>query len=139
MLIPAFKRLLKTDYAQQFQQMIETLSYSINNAIESLNNALANNVTLQSNIACTVKTFTIQVDSTGKPTTTTTFPLTFKGTCAGLSVLNAINTTNSGSYPTGGVFVSFSQTQNGIQLNNVTGLEANNQYSITLVAWSASQ
>jgi len=135
MLIPAFKRLLKTDYAQQFQQMIETLSYSINNAVESLNTAMANNVSLKDNVLCTVKTFNVQVDSTGKPTTSTTFPLTFKGTCLGVSLINIINSTNSSSYPTSGVTISYSQTQNGIQLNNITGLATNNTYSITVIAW----
>jgi len=96
---------------------------------------MTNNVSLQDNILCTVKTFTVQVDSTGKPTTSTTFPLTFTGTCAGISLINIINTTTSGAYPPGGVTVSFSQTQNGIQINNITGLAAMNNYSITIVAW----
>lgn len=135
MQIPSFKRLLKTDYAQQFQQMIETLSYSINNAVESLNTAMTNNVSLQDNILCTVKTFTVQVNANGAPTTTTTFPLTFKGTCLGISLINIINTSTSGVYPPGGVTVSFSQTQNGIQINNITGLTAMTNYSITLIAW----
>lgn len=135
MIIPSFKRLLKTDYAQQFQQMIETLSYSVNNAVESLNNAMDNNVSLQDNILCTVKTFTVQVDSTGTPTTSTTFPLTFTGTCLGISLINIINTTTSGTYPTGGVTISFSQTAKGIQINNITGLVAMNNYSVTLIAW----
>lgn len=138
MKLPSFKRLLKTDYAQQFQQMIETLSYSINNAVEALNNALSNNVSLQDNVLCTVKTFTVQVDSTGAPTTSTTFPLTFTGTCLGISLINIINSTTSGSYPTGGVTVSFSQTKNGIQINNITGLIAMNNYSVTIVAWGSS-
>lgn len=137
MKLPSFKRLLKTDYAQQFQQMIETLSYSINNAVEALNTALNHNVSLQDNVFCTVKTFNIQVDSAGTPSTSTTFPLTFTGTCLGVSLINIINTTNSIGYPTSGVTVSFSQTQNGIQINNITGLIPMNKYSLTIVAWGS--
>jgi hypothetical protein len=137
MIIPAFKRLLKTDYAQQFQSMIETLSYSINNAIESLNAAMDNNVSLADNILCTVKTFNVQVDSTGKPTNTTTFPLSFTGQCLGISLINIINSTNSTTYPTSGVTISYSQSSGGIQLNNVTGLTSGNTYSLTVIAWGA--
>lgn len=135
MKLPSFKRLLKTDYAQQFQSMIETLSYSINTAIESLNNALSNNVSLADNILCSVKTITTQVDLNGKPTVSLVFPLSFTGTCKGLSVINVTNTTNTSSYPTSGVILSFAQTQSGIQINNITGLEPNNTYSITVIAW----
>jgi len=135
MQIPSFKRILNTDYAAQFQQLINTLGFTLNNAISNINDALDNEISLQDNILCTVKTFNIQVDATGKPTTTTTFPLSFTGTCLGVSLINLINTTNTGTYPTGGVTISFSQTQNGIQLNNLTGLLPNNTYSITVVAW----
>jgi hypothetical protein len=137
MIIPSFKRILNTDYAQQFQQLIATLGFTLNNAIENINDALDNNISLADNILCTVKTFSLQVDSTGKPTTSTTFPLTFTGQCQGLSVINVTNTTNSSTYPTGGVTISFAQTQNGIQINNITGLPTNNTFSLTVIAWGA--
>lgn len=135
--IPAFKRILKTDYAQQFQAMIDSLSYSINNAIESLNNAMKNNISLQDNILCTVKTLSVQVDSNGKPTTALSFPLSFTGQALGLTVLNAVNQTNSISYPSTAVYINWTQTQNGIQINTVTGLTAMNNYNITVVAWGS--
>ncbi len=135
MIIPSFKRILNTDYAQQFQQLVNTLGFSINNAITNINDALDNQVSLKDNILCTVKTFNVEVDSTGAPTTSTTFPLTFTGQCLGISLINVLNTTTSSSYPTGGVTISFTQTQTGIQLNNITGLATNNTYSITVIAW----
>jgi hypothetical protein len=135
MIIPSFKRILNTDYAAQFQQLINTLGFSLNNAITNINQALANNISLQDNILCTVKTFNVQVDATGKPTTSTTFPLTFTGQCLGISLINVLNTTTSSAYPTGGVTISWTQTQSGVQLNNITGLATNNTYSITVIAW----
>ena len=137
MIIPSFKRILNTDYAQQFQQLINTLGFSINNAITNINAALDNEISLQDNILCTVKTFNVQVNSTGTPTTSTTFPLSFTGQCLGISLINVLNSTTSGAFPTGGVTVSWTQTQTGIQLNNITGLAPNNTYSITLIAWGS--
>jgi len=135
MKIPSWKRLLKTDYAKQFQDLIETLSFSVNNAIDSLNGALNNNISLNDNILCTVKDLTFQVDSTGKPTTPLIFPITFTSQCQGISIINVLNKTNSSSYPTGGVTLSFTQVQTGLQVNNVTGLIAGNTYTIRVIAW----
>lgn len=137
MLIPAFKRILKTDYAQQFQQMIETLSYSINNAIESLNDAMDNSVSLKDNILCTIKTLSVQVDMNGKPLTSLIFPLSFTGQVLGVTVMNTINQTNSSVYPVGAVQMFWVQTQTGVQINNITGLQPNNTYNIVVVAWGS--
>src|SRR5271166_6015972 len=100
---------------------------------------MANNISLQSNILCTIKSLNVQVDINGKPTTSLTFPVSFTGQCLGLTVMNAINQTNSSSYPTQAVMVNWSQTQNGIQVNTVTGLTAQNNYTVTVVAWGAGQ
>jgi len=99
---------------------------------------MANEISLQDNILCTVKTLSVKVDSNGKPTTSLVFPLTFTGQVLGLSVLNVVNQTNSSTYPTGAVMMFWVQTQTGIQVNNITGLQSNNTYNITVVAWGSA-
>ena len=115
--------------------MIETLSYSLNNAIDTLNNALTNNVSLADNILCTVKTLSVQVDINGKPTSSLVFPLSFSGQAKVINVGNVVNQTNSSIYPTGAVMVFWVQTQTGIQINNISGLQPNNTYNITVVVY----
>lgn len=135
MKIQSWKRILKTDYAKQFQDLIETLSFSINNAIDNINAALNNNISLNDNILCTVKTLNIQVDATGKPLTTLIFPLSFTGQAKLLEIGNVQNQTNSVLYPTSAVMFFWTQVQNGIQVNSITGLLVNNTYNITVVVY----
>lgn len=51
---------------------------------------------------------------------------------AGINVINAINTTNTGSYPITSPFVSWTLNNNIITLNNITGLQDNTKYTLTL-------
>ena len=135
MKLPSFKRILKNDYAKQYQDLVEKLAYSINYGIEVINDALNHNVSLGDNIKCTVKDLTLQVNSSGSPVTPINFPVSFSGRVVGLSVLNVINSTNSAGYPTSWPGISFTQTQTGISINNITGLQPNNTYILTVVAW----
>lgn len=136
MKLPSFKRLNTIDYENQFKKLVETLSVSLNIGIEALYEALNNEVTLKDNIACTVKNVTLRVDTNGKPLTTTSFVQDVEGKIYGIEVINAVNTTNTGVYPTGAPFVSWTQNNTIITITNVTGLQANNTYVLTLIAWN---
>jgi hypothetical protein len=114
---------------------VDQLAVSLNIGIESLYNALNKNVSLKDNMLCTVKDLTITVDATGKPTTSTQFALDISGQIIGTQVIYAINTTNSASYPTGGIFISFTQTTTGVLINNITGLPANQAFTVRVVAY----
>lgn len=135
MKLPSFKRLIRTDYKQEFQSLIDQLSVSINIGIESIYDALNRKITLRDNIACTVKEIDVKVDVTGTPITTTLFKMDISNRLDGIVVLNALNQTDSTVYPTGGIFISWTQTQNGILINNITGLQANQTYTLKLVAF----
>lgn len=142
MRIPSFKRLIKTDYSngpvENEQSFIEKISFSLNNGIEALYNVLNKNVSLKDNVFCTVKTINITVDSLGNPVGNASFVLDTamnSNRVIGIQVLAAINQVNTTTYPTGAPFVSFSQNNNNIIINNITGLQANQGYQLTLVAF----
>lgn len=104
MKLPSFKRLIRTDYKQEFQSLIDQLSVSINIGIESIYDALNRKITLRDNIACTVKEIDVKVDVTGTPITTTLFKMDISNRLDGIVVLNALNQTDSTVYPTGEYF-----------------------------------
>lgn len=135
MKLPSFKRLISSDFEKTYQKLIDQIALSLNNGIDVLYTALANNLTLRDNIRATVKDVNITVDATGKPTQTTAFTLDSTARVDLVMVGLALNQTNSSIYPSGGVFISGVQSTNIYTVNNVTGLQPNQQYLIRLVAW----
>lgn len=126
---------MKQDYPEDSQKLVDQLANSLNIGIESLYNCLNKNVSLKDNIKCTVKDVPVLVNASGNPTTATSFSLDITGQIIGTQVIYAINTANSAIYPTGGIFLSFAQTPNGILINNITGLPANQPFTIRVVAY----
>jgi hypothetical protein len=134
--LPGFKRLYSKDFEQDDQSLVDKLSGVLNTGIESLYQALNKRVSLVDNIDCIVKDVTIKVDANGLPTSTTIFSLDDKTrNIQGLHVINAENLTNSNTYPSGGVFVSWIQVNTGIQILHVTGLQASQSYTLKIVAF----
>ena len=137
MKLPNFRRILKTDYAEEYRQLIETLSFSINNGIEVLYQALNKAINLRDNIACTVKDIDVVVDSTGAPKNKTTFTLDTSNRILGITVLNALNTKTPTILPTSGVFISFTQESRTVIVSNIKGLPADQPFTLTIVAFDS--
>ena len=135
MKLPNFKRLIKSDYAQEFQGLIETVGFSVNNGIEVLYQALNKSVNLKDNISCTVKDLTVELKDDGTPKTQLTFTLDTNNRILGIVVLSANNLTNPKIYPDSTPFISYSQSGKNITINNIKGLQSGQKYSLTIVAF----
>ena len=135
MKLPSFRRILKTDYKEEFQSLVETLSSSIKNGIEVIYQAFNKAINLKDNIACTVKEIEIEVDGSGFPKNKTSFTLDTAGRIIGICVLNAFHTKSSSILPSSGIFISFSQESKTIIISNIKGLPSNQVFRITLVAF----
>lgn len=135
MKLPLFRRLFRTDFKQEFQELVDQLSVSINVGIENLYDALNRKLSLRDNILCTVKELDITANPDGSPVTTSIIQLDISGRIDGVIVISAVNITDSGVYPTSGVFVSWTQTQNGVLINNITGLPPGQKFRVKLVAF----
>ena len=137
MKLPTFKRINKTDYDKEYQGLIETLSFSINSGVESLYQVLNKSLNLKDNVACTVKSFEVEVNEDGSPKTETTFLLDSNNKILGITILSAVNETNSKVYVSSAPFISFSQSGKTITINNIKGLQNGYKYTITLVAFDS--
>lgn len=135
MKLPGYRRLVKNDFKPEDQELVDKLSYPINTNIENLYDALNSQLTFSNNFIATVRDVIFTVDSTGKPTNTTSFSLSFTGTVSMVVVGNATNLSNGNIYPTGAPFVSWTQNQTSVVINNVTGLQANQSYKLRLIAF----
>ncbi len=131
--LPSFKLLNSQDYPSQYQSLITTLAQNLNNQIQVLYNAFNNGLTFTNNMESTIKTFAVTVDATGAPISSVSITKDQTDTILGLIVVKAVNSTSSSTYPSGGVFVSYTETSTSIIINNITGLQANQQYNVTIL------
>lgn len=135
MKLPTFKRLIKTDYKPEFQDLIETLGGSVNEAFNAVFGALNKRLTFQDNFACTVKDIVVKVNSGGIPTQGGSFTLDVQNSpVTGLLVLRVQNLDNSASYITSAPFINYTQNGNSIIISNIIGLAPNTNYRIRVLA-----
>lgn len=134
--LPGYRRIFTTDYEKQYQQLVDSLSVSINQGFDSLYNALNNNLTLGDNSTSTIKTITLSVDSNGVPNPGSQFTLNTTTKVIGMQVVSAINNTNNKTYPTSQPFITFSQNSNIITINNISGLQTSNSYTLTIITFT---
>lgn len=134
MKLPSYRRINKGDYPTDAQSVIDRLAPGVNNGFDVLFDALNNKLTLSDNIAGSLVTVDVTVDATGAPKTRTFFKYSSTNSPIGVLVLRAQNLTNSSVYPTQAPFISFTVDNNVVNIVNVTGLQANNVYRLTLFA-----
>lgn len=141
MKIPSYKRINIEDFSDEEQQLVQKLASTLNISIDTLYSGLNNRLNFKDNFDSTQKTFNIQVDTNGNPISPTGFKLnTINNTiprAVGSLVINALNTTNSDVYPTGGIFISFTQNQDVITINNITGLPSGYVFQITVIIFNS--
>lgn len=136
MKLQTFKRLIRTDYAEEYQNLIDQLSGSLNSALESMTTAINKNLTLKDNVSCTIKDINVTLLSTGVPKETITINLDFTGQVTAVICGKAENQTNPNIYPTAGVHISYTQNNQKITINHIAGLQAGNVYSLRVLIFA---
>ena len=134
--LPSFRRLFREDYPDEQKGLIDKLSVTINQGLEQLYFALNGGLTLNENLAATVSDFEVEVDSGGIPKKRTVFKLNSSTSVTQVVVGKVDNLTNTSAYPTGAVFVTWTQGSEGIIVNHITGLVANSRYRIRVTAYN---
>lgn len=137
MKVSSFRRLFKGDYPKEEQGLVERMSQTINSGIEVLYNALNKNISMTDNFYGTYKEISYIPTSTGTPEISSGFQIDFNGRVLGLQVIRVENKTSPNTFPTGGVFITFSQEGNQVNINHITGLVAGNTYAIRVFAYGS--
>jgi hypothetical protein len=131
--LPSWRRILEQDYPQKYQDLIQQMSIPLNYGIEVLYNLLNGKLTFKDNIASTIKEFDVQVDANGKPQNKITIKKASDDRIEGLIVVRAQNLTNSTTYPSTGIFITYTETTNTIIIDHITGLQTGNLYRINII------
>lgn len=134
--LKSYRRIITSDYDKEQQPLVEKLADPVNDAFSELYFTLNGRVDLTNNLFCTVRQVDIIVDANGVPVNRTTFGLNSTQPVIGCTVLQVINQTNSASYPTGAPFITFTQLDQSILINHITGLQPNQRYTVRIVAFN---
>lgn len=132
-LLPTYKRLNNQDYPADEKALIDQLGSSLNDALQSVFDALNKKLTFDDNFLGSIKDVTLTVDATGNPTVQTFLNTGLSSPPKGIIVVKADNLTNSSIYPTQAPFVSWATVSTGIQILNVTGLPAGNSFRLRIL------
>lgn len=133
MKISSQKRIYEQDYGTQYQELMQKLGILINGNFEVLFDAVDGKLGFKDNVASTITTFTVSVDASGTPRTAVSFALDSTQTqVQGLTVINCVGS-KANPYPNAVPFISFTQNENKVIVNNIKGLVADVQYSIKVL------
>lgn len=136
MKLPNYRRIFKTDYDQEYQDLVDKLAVSINYGFDSVYEALNKKLTFSENISCTIAEFSVTVDSTGEPKKKTQFKLDEnQTTIQGLIVINCYEE-RTGNPPSYTPFISFIKNENNVLIKNIKGLTFDKSYIIKVLAIS---
>ena len=135
--IPNYRRIFKTDYAEDYQELVDKLAVSINYGFDVVYDALNKKLTFDDNIACTIAEFTVSVDIDGKPLKSNTqFKLGENQTSIqGLIVIDCYEE-KTDNPPPSAPFVTFVKNEKNVLIKNIKGLTANTSYVIKVLAIS---
>jgi hypothetical protein len=119
--VPDLRQIKKEDFDSKDQRLIEKLAFPINNFMQQVINVLKNGVDFN-NLNQQVVTFTLSVDSTGKPVVPVQFQSSLNTKIQGLLCINAVNQSSTIRYPTALPLLSFGLNGNTVSITNVAGL-----------------
>ena len=129
-----FRQLLESDYPEESKELIKQLGIPINSSFEEIYGALSNNLNFRDNLATTIASFNVTVNSDGVPVNKTVFNLIEKQTVVeGVIAINAAGVTDPDLLPTGGIFIQFTKSQNTIIVKNIKGLQTGKNYNLKVL------
>lgn len=131
MKIPIFKRLAVEDFPQEFRSLVDKIAFSYNSSMEQLNTALSGNIDFD-NLNQAVVTFKVSVNGSGVPLEKIQLSSPLKSSVKGITCINVENLTDT-SLLLGSPFVSFTRNSGILTINQITGLQPNKQYNVTVI------
>lgn len=131
--IQGFKRIVTEDFSEKDRPIADKIGYSVNIFADDVSHALDKNLTIEDNLNMNKVDLLVLVDSAGKPTSSTQFKTQLNNACAGIQVIKAESVGRTTVYPTGTPFISFTEGNSIITVNNITNLPTGTQFKLKLL------
>ena len=120
-------------FPNEVQEGMQGLAGTLNAFIRDTVDCLEKGLDFK-NINQDLVTIRVRVDASGVPIQGGSFKNTLKSKqVEGIQVIRAINVQSSAIYPTSHPFISYIENDKVVTIRNVTGLQANNSYDLTLL------
>jgi len=125
-----------SNFPDDAQETASTLASIYNPMIDALDQILNGKVDFE-NLNQILFQIDVVVDAAGKPSIGNKINLgSDKAQPSGMQVIRAQNITNAATYPTSQPFISYTPAGSGlVNFNNISGLQANNKYRLTVIAY----
>lgn len=129
---PELTRIRIEDFKPEEQEMVGKLSGSINRFFEQVTNLFTKNVDFD-NLNRQIIKVQVQIDGSGNVINNPQAKFTLRANrVQGLTVISATNDNDLTIYPTSAPFVSYTFNNGIITIQNVSGLQINSSYTLTL-------
>lgn len=128
------KRLVREDFSEEDQELIDKLANSLNPFMQQVFDAFNSSIDM-SNLDQQIITIpNLEVNSSQIPKKKTQFSYALQGQLEGVMVISAINTTSNSAYVTTAPFATIQVNVQGLaEIKHISGLTPNNKYTIKLL------
>lgn len=127
--VPASIRL--EDYDAKYRELVEKLSSSINPFMDEVYRQINGNINFE-NLNRQIVTIDVRINASSQVLSEPQIRTSLRSRLAGTSVISAQNLVNSNTYPTSQPFISYVLKENIMTITNISGLQANSQYRLTI-------
>jgi hypothetical protein len=125
------KKIRLEDFDNQYKDLIEKIGFSFNSFSDEVYAVLNGGINIV-NLNRQLVDVVVSINGSGQLVTQPQIKTTVSGKVRGINVINAVNTVNSSTYPTTAPFVNFTINSNILTILNVSGLQNNSEYRLTL-------
>lgn len=133
--LSSYKRIITNDFSKDDKELIEKLASPVNDSFNELYFAVNGRLDLRSNLYATYKEIDLEVNALGNPVSRTIFALKHNVPVLGTEVIRVENLDNTAIYPTGTPFISYTQLDSTLLINNITDLAPGYTWRIRVIAW----
>ncbi len=125
------RKLRSEDFGQDEQEMIGKVGDIYNSFVDDVYNVLNGRIDY-SNLNRQDIDINVLINATGGLVSQPQIKTNLTSKIRGITVMNAVNQTNPGTYPTTAPFVSWTINGNILTILNVTGLQNSSEYKLSL-------
>lgn len=125
------KRLIKEDFDEEYQGLIDKIAFSLNSFYDEVTNAFNKNINID-NLTREIITIDVENNSSGILKVPSQFKTNLTARIRGINIIKADNVSNPAIDPVEAPWISWTINTNIITVRKVTGIQADNKYQLTL-------